>query len=209
MNTLGKSASLLLAVVAIVISGCGGSSPDGQAFQPRGEGNIPIGRAGNPDQGECRASFFLSNGSRFDTVSRNGIVYSDRLPNGATSVTLYPKDSDFNPQTIVFLAGPEQKYQFNARFIKRAAAVNVLKIICSIPDGTTLNVGETYDLKVLAFTRDLEIFKPTVALSKGFGQLDSQDRLIPTRAGTGQIILQAMGYTATINVQSVNHNSEH
>lgn len=200
MITLGKLTGPLLAIVAFVILGCGGNSIAGQDPVPLGEGNIPIGRAGNPDLGECRVLLFLSDGTQRETASRNGVVYVNKLPLGPTSISLYPKDPDFAPETIVFIAGVDQRYQFNSRPFKRSAAMNVKEVICSIKDGAVLQVGRIYDLKVMAIGRGQEFFRPSVALSNGFGSLDREDRLTPTVPGPGQIIIKAMGYTATIDV---------
>lgn len=182
---------------SVLIAGCGGSSTSIEGL-PKGEGNIPIGRAQNKEMGECAITLELSDGRTYNTFTHQQVVYAPVLPQGVTRVTIVPGNRRFNRYTFEYMTGKDQFWSFNARPLARVATQVVKDIDVNLSTGETFKVGQTFRLNVDVQGVGLDGVKPTVFVNGGTARLDAKDVLTFTKSGFGEIAVELLGFRRII-----------
>jgi len=195
-----QALNLTFLTAALMLAGCGGSQVAEFQHLPKGEGNIPIGRAQGVDAGESNVLVEYADGHKSEIVTNDQTVFSSPMPEGTTKVTVYPSGKGYAKTSIVFEAGSEQNFQFNIRPLPVSVSSRDVLFVAGIKDGQVLKVGQPFDLNIKLLSPNTRNLKPTVYLSGGFGRLDAEDVLTPTRVGSGEIIVQIKDFKKAFRV---------
>ncbi|MBS1714537.1 MAG: hypothetical protein JST30_09400 [Armatimonadetes bacterium] len=195
-----QALNLTFLVAVAALAGCGGSQVAEFQHLPKGEGNIPIGKAQGLDGGESNVLVEYSDGHKSEIVTNDQTVFSSPMPEGKTKVTVYPSGKGYSKTTIEFDAGSEQNYQFNIRPLPVSVSSRDVLFISSIRDGQVFKIGQQYDLNIKILGPNTRNLRPTVYLSGGFGRLSTDDKLTPTRTGSGDIVVQVKDVKKSFHV---------
>lgn len=198
MKGLHYFSVFILTVVLLALSGCGGSSGpldalSGGGFSPRGEGNIPIGRAHGVGMGESSVSIVMSDGRTYSTFTKLQVIHAPALPKGVTTVTVTPGNRKFSRHTFQYVVGPDQYWAFNVYPVDRVSTQVVKDLDVNLRSGRVFRVGDKYDLEIQTYGANLDGLKPSLSINGGIARLDSNDDLMFTKAGTGELVIELLG----------------
>ena len=186
--------AVITAVTFITISGCGGQSGVlGQDFLPKGEGNIPIGRAQGTYTGQSSVIIEMSNGGSCRTFTKNNVVYAPLLPKGITHVTITPADRLFAKYSFEYLVGADQSWNFNVSPINRVSTESIKGMEVNVIDGQVFKLGTKFDLDIQVYGVNLQDLTPSVILSGGTARLDSNSDITFTKNGNGVLTVELLG----------------
>lgn len=197
MKSFRKIILLGTLLTGMFVAGCGGQNSAVEQL-PRGEGNIPIGRAQNKEMGESAVTVEMADGRLFYTFTHQQVIYTPALPKGPTTVTIVPGNRRFSRYVVRYVVGPDQFWAFNARPASRVATQVVKDIDVNMEAGASFKVGDRFKLEIQVAGVDLDNVKPTVTVNGGVARIDDKDTLTFTKAGVGQINLELLGYTRSV-----------
>lgn len=196
-----KLRALITAGVAVLLVGCGGQHADQMSPVPKGEGNIPIGKAKNCVSEGGRAVIYRSDGTQYQTNLVDGVIFAPKSPNGLTRIELYPNNAKLNRIAITLEAGDEQTNIARLWPMPKNFTLRIIDIACAIQDGTVFHVGDQVPLgiKVRALSSSTH-YMPTVFVSGGVGSLDDEQNFIATHVGSGQITIRVGNVSKSVNI---------
>lgn len=184
-------------LVGLLATGCGGSSTAIEQL-PKGEGNIPIGRAQNKEMGESAITIEMSDGHIFQTFTKQQVIYAPTLPKGNTVVTIVPGNRRFNRYILEYSVGADQFWAFNVRPVSKVATQVIKDLEVNLAPGQSFKVGDQFQLVVKVLGADLDGIKPTIYVNGGSARIDGKDTLVFTKPGVSELVLELLGYERAI-----------
>jgi|GEM_PF-6690748 len=185
-------------VLCIALVACGGNSVTNDHV-PKGEGNLPIGRANGKEVGESAVYVVMSDGTMYSTFTQKQIIYAPAMPIGRTSVTVVPANRKFLKYSMEYFVGADQKWSFNIHPVNQLTTQILKGYDVNFIDNSTFHLGEKFDLETVIYGEHLEGLKVSLSINGGVAQLDANDNLVFTKLGAGLLKLEFLGVRREFN----------
>lgn len=166
------------------------------------DGNIPIGRLKRPGPSvDALVTAQLSDGRVQTTrTSSNGTFYFDRMPNGPTTLTVTPMDTEYETQSFVVVMGEEQSNVIVVSPVPKERPTDIEGLDLEPTEDPGARKGRPVSVRTKVRGPNRKNLNPTLWVDGGIGSLTPSGNLMPTQGGQGTLHAELYGFSKAVTV---------
>lgn len=196
VDAMKNSTAFLVALVALLLAGCGGQNVTGTTLG-RGEGNIPIGKIRSQLPAVVTATD--SSQSSFTlAVASDGSVFAPAMEDGPA--VLVAEDTAGNRVEMPMVLAGERRNLFRARIHPKSQDAVCESLRLFLPNDQPIVVGRTVSVKFEATGQRIQGLQPSFWVSGGVGSVEDGFRFVATRPGAGVLEAELLGVRASLPI---------